>query len=155
MDDSGGWLRTPTGKIVAALVCLSALGVAAAEIKGYFRGNTPGDPNTTMYVCSQTGKAFPHKNVLGESAPIFSPYSGTNTGYPGVPCYWTASGEVKKEPTWVLMNSYLGKPGPTFCPDCGRLVDPQQPMPRPGDKPPPTRDELLHSNPSAFRTASP
>jgi hypothetical protein len=150
MDESDGWLKTPVGKVVAVLLCLAAAGVAAAEIRAYLHGDTPGDPNTAMYVDADSGKAFPHKMTVGEMIPVISPLSGKQTGYPGVPCYWTASGEIKKDPTWVLMNSWVGKLGPTFCPDCGRLVNPLLPRPSPGDKPPPTRDELLHSNPAAL-----
>jgi hypothetical protein len=72
-----------------------------------------------------------------------------NTGYPAEACYWTADGGTKTEPTWVLMNAVLGKPGPTFCPDCGRLVVARNPMPGPGVKPPPTQQELLHSTADA------
>jgi len=55
------------------------------------------------------------------------------------------------------MNTYIGKPEPTFCPDCGRLVVARNPVAQPGMRPPPTREqwekehmvgvgpELLHS----------
>ena len=148
MDQSDSWLQTPRGKIMALLLCVAAMGVAIWEIKAYLHGNTPGDPNTQMYVDSETGKAFPHKSVVGEMIPITSPFTGNKTAYPGVPCFWTADGQLKKDPTWLILNETLGKRGPTFCPDCGRLVRPMQPMPKPGDKPPPTRDELLHAYPT-------
>jgi hypothetical protein len=125
--------------------------IAAAEIKSYAGGSVPGDPNTSMFVDSETGKAFPHRNVVGEMAPVVSPFTGTKTGYPGVPCYWTASGEVKTDPDWLLLNQQVGKTGPTFCPYCGRLVVIGRPPPKPGDRPPPTREELLHSNPAPFK----
>jgi hypothetical protein len=127
---------------------------AIIQVVSYLRGPTPGDPSASIYVDSQTGQAFLHKNVVGDTVPVHSPYTGANTGYPGVPCYWTASGEVKKDPDWVIMNYELGKPGPTFCPVCGRLVVPRAPLPRPGDRPPPTQQELLHSNPAAFGSSS-
>ena len=78
--------------------------------------------NDHMFICSETGKAFEHTIQVGESLPIHSPYSGKDTGYPATACYWTADGQIKSEPSWVLLNSYVHKPGPTFCPDCGRLV---------------------------------
>ena len=33
------------------------------------------------------------------------------------------------EPTYVLLNTWTGKPGPTICPDCGREVTRFNPMP--------------------------
>jgi len=139
------WQDSTGGKVVIVALCVVVVAVAIIEIRSYLHGDTPGDPNSLTYICSKTGKTFKHTNVIGESIPILSPYSGENTGYPAFPCYWTASGELKKDPTWVLLNSSIGKPGPTFCPDCGRLVNPLKPLPQPGDKPPPTQDELLHS----------
>jgi hypothetical protein len=139
------WTQTPAGQIVAALICLLALFGAAYQVKSYLQGNTPGDPNLKTYVDSTTGQTFKHRLRSGETVPIISPYTNAPTGYPGFPCYWTKSGDLKQEPTWVILNSLLGKPEPTFCPDCGRLVSPERLPPKPGDRPPPTRDELLHS----------
>jgi hypothetical protein len=149
--ESVGFLKTPAGKVALVVVTLVLVAIAAWQILAAIHGTTPGDPNTSMYVDSQTGQAFAHRNMAGESIPVHSPYSGSDTGYPGVACYWTASGEIKKDPTWVLLNSYIGKKGPTFCPDCGRMVNPLAPPPKQGDKPPPTRDELLHNDPAALR----
>jgi hypothetical protein len=150
MVESESWLQKPSGKIAASSLCVAAVVLLIWELKASFHGDTPGDPNTTMYVDSETGKAFPHKNVVGESIPVLSPFTDRNTGYPGNPCYWTASGEIRKDPFWLLLNSQLGKAGPTFCPDCGRLFIPRQGVPRPGQKPPPAREELLHDNSPAL-----
>lgn len=144
------WTETRNGKIVIAVLCLVALGLAIYECRAYLHGETPGDPNLTMYIDSQTGQTFEHRNAVGEMTPIVSPFTNQNTGYPAVACWWTADGQIKDQPTWVLMNRAIGKPGPTFCPDCGRLVNPFAPKPQPGDKPPPTRAELLHDNPAAL-----
>ena len=54
--------------------------------------------------------------------PVKSPHSGKETGYEPERCYWTADGKPKPEPTYVLLNAAVGKPGPTFCQDCKRLV---------------------------------
>lgn len=94
-----------------------------------------------MYICTETGKTFLHRNQVGESLPIHSPFSGKDTGVPAEPCYWTKDGGTKSEPTWVLVNEFIHKPGPTFCPDCGRLVIGHNPHPGPGVRPPPTREE--------------
>jgi hypothetical protein len=92
-------------------------------------------------VCAQTGKAFTVELKDGLSIPVRSPYSGQQTGYPAELCYWTKDGKPKDEPTAVLLNSWVGKRGPTFCPDCGRLVVGRNPEPAPDRKPPPTREE--------------
>jgi hypothetical protein len=146
---SDGWGSTASAKVVLALLCLGAVVVAGFELKSYFRGDTPGDPNTSMYVDAVTGQAFRHTNILGDTIPVLSPYTNARNGYPGLPCYWTALGEVKKDPDWVILNQELGKSGRTFCPVCGRLVQVGRLPPTPGDRPPPTRQELLHSVPSA------
>lgn len=155
MEESESWTQTTTGRLVLALVCVAAVGIAAWEIRSYFHGDTPGDPNSLTYVDSESGKTFSHENTIGEMVPIVSPFTGNRTGYPGVPCYWTPDGQLKKDPTWLILNQTLGRRGPTFCPFCGRLVRPMQPIPVPGDKPPPTQQELLHSNPAALTSSTP
>jgi hypothetical protein len=139
------WMQSNGGRITTLLFSLAAIGLCVWAVMSSLGGDMPGDPNDATYVCSQTGKAFKHRNVLGESVPVMSPYSGTNTGYPAEACYWTADGGTKTEPTWVILNQVLGKRGPTFCPDCGRLVVAHNPPPGPGVRPPPTQQELLHS----------
>jgi hypothetical protein len=107
----------------------------------FFKSDAMDDASTSTYVCSETGKPFKHANKVGETIPILSPFSGKNTGYPAEACFWTADGSTKKDPTWVLLNSVVGKTGPTFCPDCGRLVVGHNPAPKPGGTAPPTRAE--------------
>jgi hypothetical protein len=148
--DSESWSGSATGKLITAAVCIAAVSFSVFEVRSYLHGSTPGDPNTVMFVDSETGQSFPHRSVVGESIPVVSPFTSRNTGYPGSPCYWTASGEIRTEPYWLLMNEQVGKFGPTFCPDCGRLFIPRRPIPKTGDRPPPTRDELLHANPAAL-----
>jgi len=93
-----------------------------------------------MYICTETGKTFSHVDKMGETHPIYSPYSHKDTGVPAEPCYWTAAGKIKAKPTWVLLNSLAGGQEPTFCPECGRLVTKHNSSPSPGDEPPPTRE---------------
>ncbi|HWP41385.1 MAG TPA: hypothetical protein VNL70_10705 [Tepidisphaeraceae bacterium] len=97
--------------------------------------------NQRIFVCAQTGKAFSVELRQGLSIPVKSPYTGQPTGYPAELCYWTKDGKPKDEPTAVLMNRWVGKSGPTFCPDCGRLVVGHNPPASPDRKPPPTRQE--------------
>ena len=92
-------------------------------------------------MCSETGKSFELSVDANTRVPVRSPYSGKNTGYPAEFCYWTKEGKLKKDPTFVLLNSYQGIKDPTFCPDCGRLVVAQNPPGIPGDMAPPTKTE--------------
>ena len=65
----------------------------------------------------------------GETIPYKNPKTGERTLYPAEKCYWTRDGKAKLEPTYVLLNETIGKPGPTICPDCGRRVVGHNPMP--------------------------
>lgn len=141
------FLTSAAGKAVATVVSLGLLALAIYSAKAFIKGDTPDSAFSTMYVCTETGKAFSHLNQLGESPPILSPYSGKNTGLPAEACYWTADGGTKKDPDWVLLNSQIGKPEPTFCPVCGRLVVPRNPVPVPGKSAPPTREEWFAMHP--------
>jgi hypothetical protein len=97
--------------------------------------------NDRMFICSKTGKSFSVTLKAGMSVPVYSRYSGEDTGYPAEECWWTADGQIKSSPDYVLLNSEIGKPEPTFCPVCGRMVVSRNPRPSPGAKPPPTEAE--------------
>ena len=133
-------LEKPGGQAVALSLALIVIGLAVYEVKASFFPSAVASERERMFVDSQTGKPFAHELKLGETIPVDAP-SGGKTGYPAELCYWTKDGQIKKDPTYVLLNSWLGKPGPTFCPDCGRLVVPHNPTPYPGMRPPPTREE--------------
>ena len=135
------FLDTKSGKRVVIACSLACVVIAIYSARSLFRGDTPDEAFYSTYVCSETGKAFKHKNVLGESFPIRSPYSGKETGYPAESCFWNVDGTTKTEPTWVLLNQAIGKPGRTFCPDCGRLVVGHNPRPGTNSNPPPTEAE--------------
>ncbi len=135
------FIQSTAGKAFAIVFTVVAIVAVVISVRSYIRGDTPDGANTTMYICAETGKSFPHDNVIGEDVPVMSPYSGKNTGYRAEACRWTASGSPKDDPTWVLVNETIGKPGPTFCPDCGRLVVGHNPQPGPNIKPPPTKTE--------------
>ncbi len=98
-----------------------------------------------VFICAASGESFTHELERGQVTPVLSPHSGEHTGYPAELCYWTPDGNVKDEPTTVLLNEYAGKAGPTFCRECNRLVVGHNPQPEPGDKPPPLKD---HYKPS-------
>lgn len=100
------------------------------------------------FICSETGRPFEMNVDVGMTVPVHSPYSGKDTGYPAELCYWTADGSAKTVPTPVLLNLVVGKKGPTFCPDCQRLVVGHNPTPTEGGKSPPTETEYRqrHAN---------
>ena len=133
-------LETGVGKSVAVALAVVAIGVAVYVVKDSIRSSIVTDERTRMFVDGTTGEGFHHELQAGESIPIDAP-SGHKTGYPAELCYWTKEGTPKSDPTPVLMNSYIGKAEPTFCPDCGRLVVPRNPVAQPGMRPPPTREE--------------
>jgi hypothetical protein len=135
------FFRTGTGATVGCLAALCLCVALYVEVRNSFSPPGIAALKDATFICSETGKAYTHVLVLGDSIPLYSPYSGKNTGYPAEFCYWTADGHIKDTPTPVLLNSYIGVPGPTFCPDCGRLVVARNPRPGPNSKPPPTREE--------------
>jgi hypothetical protein len=133
------FFRTPAGQATAAGLLL----VAVAAFYFSFR-NTFGESEAAhasrhrTFICSQTGRTFTYTLRPGDSIPVHSPHSRSNTGYPPEYCYWTADGEQKTEPTIVLLNQYKGGSGPTFCPDCDRLVVQMNPPPSARPTAPPT-----------------
>lgn len=142
------FMDTPRGKAVSI-----GFVIVAVAAMGYFVWTTLGSSpasfaNQRVFIDAATGKPFAYDIRDGDSIPVTAP-SGGKTGYPAERCYWTADGKVKDEPTYVLLQESLGKPGPTFCPDCGRLVRYHNPMAVEGNKPPPTEAELGNRRPAA------
>ncbi|MBX3097869.1 MAG: hypothetical protein KF812_13530 [Fimbriimonadaceae bacterium] len=78
----------------------------------------------------ETGEVFEQFSVArGSNMPYRNPKTGKNNLYPVEACYWTKEGKAKMTPTYVILNSTLGKPGKTTCPDCGRTVVMYNPRP--------------------------
>ena len=148
------FLRSSGGKAAGILFTLAAVVAAALVVKSAVSSDMPPSMLSSVYIDSENGKTFEHVNKEGDVFPLLSPYSGKQTGYRAEACYWTASGGTKTDPTWVLLNEAVGKPGPTFCPDCGRLVVGHNPPPRPGLKPPPTKEEYAARHGGASPTAA-
>jgi hypothetical protein len=140
MIGTGSLLDKPAVKWGVIAFATVAIAAAGYVVKDSLFSSPASRSNDKIFVDSQTGRSFSHELVRGESIPVDAP-SGGKTGYPAELCFWTKDGQIKSDPTPVLLNSYLGKPEPTFCPDCGRLVLPNNPYPLPGSRPPPTRDE--------------
>ncbi len=135
------WLDSTGGKIVAgALILVAAVAVVYVVRNTFGPSADATDANTRIFIDAETGKPFRHELKLGDTIPLKAP-SGKESGYQAELCYWTGDGKIKTDPTPVLLNELVGKPGPTFCPDCKRLVVPHNPMPQSGSKPPPTQAE--------------
>ena len=135
------FLNSPKGKTLSIAFAVVFVLAAAFFV---WRALGPSDAEAIasdrVFIDAKTGHAFKHELKMGEVLPIEAP-SGGKTGYPAELCYWTKDGQPKKDPTPVLMKSLLGQDGPTFCPDCGRLVVGHNPAPGPGVKVPPTEAE--------------
>lgn len=84
---------------------------------------------------------FQHPIRPGQPTPTTSP-AGL-PAYPAELCFWTAEGHPKSSPTYVLLNAYQGNPAPTYCPDCNRLVLPNNPPPLPQQPAPPKHPATL------------
>ena len=138
MEQLHRWLSSTGGRIIVSVVALAAVVAAGVAVRTFVGGDTPDSAHYSMFICTETGKVFRHRNQLGDVHPILSPHSGKSTGVIAEPCFWTAAGGTKPEPTWVLLNEAAGKAGATFCPDCGRLVVGHNPAPGPGVPNPPT-----------------
>jgi len=146
------FIRSKLGTSAAVALVAPLVALATFVVIRYLRDGPSDAQYYTTYICTETGKSFRHRNQVGETLPIKSPFSGKATGVPAEACYWT-----KAEPTWVLVNEFVGKHEPTFCPDCGRLVVGHNPRPGPGVTPPPTADEQsarLAAHPSKGRARS-
>ena len=137
------FLRGRAGKIVGVAGAVVALIAAVVVARDSF--GPPAETrnsNDRVFICAETGKTFNYTIKRGDMFPIKSPYSGKNTGYEAEKCFWTADGKIKKEPTYVLLNEFVKKPGPTFCPDCHRQVVRFNPPPLEGSEPPPKESEM-------------
>jgi hypothetical protein len=138
------WLRnsleSQKGKSIAIVLAIGAIGASLYMIKSALSSSVVSAEHRRIFVDAQTGRPFYHDLEKGEVIPVDAP-SGQKTGFPAELCYWTKEGQPKQDPTAVLMNSWIGKSGPTFCPECGRLVVPNNPPASPGRRPPPTQQE--------------
>ena len=134
-SDKGRYTLLALGAVVALALAWVAY--------GYLSEDNASRSADRVFIDSRTGQQFGYVIAKGDTIPVPSPHSsGERVGYEAEPCYWTADGQIKDEPTWVLpMVKVDEKAGPTFCPDCGRLVRPLNPIPVADSKPPPTQAE--------------
>jgi hypothetical protein len=135
------FLESGAGKAIGVVFALLAVAGAAYLLVTTFATNAvASDANARMFIDAQTGQPFPHELTVGDMIPIPAP-SGGNTGYPAERCNWTADGKPGEKITYVLMNEWVKKSGPTYCPDCKRRVIANNPLAEPGMKAPPTEAE--------------
>ncbi|HEX3359062.1 MAG TPA: hypothetical protein VHS31_18930 [Tepidisphaeraceae bacterium] len=135
------FLSSGKGQIIAITLALVAVIAAVMLVARQLGPSEAGAiARDRMYIDAKTMKPFEHELKIGDTIPTEAP-SGDKSGYPAELCYWTKDGKIKEDPTPVLLKSWLGQSGPTFCPDCGRLVVGHNPRPNPGAKPPPTEAE--------------
>ena len=135
------FLNTPAGKVSGLVLVLAGIAIAAFSTWSTYGASTPSAPSKFTYICSETGKTFQVSSKEGMKFPVDSPFSGKATGYPATPCFWNKDGTIRSSPNWVLLNETKGAMGPTFCPECGRLVEQNPREPAPGERPPPTKAE--------------
>jgi hypothetical protein len=133
------FLKGPGGKILAAIAIAAGLFVIYLNGRSLFgESEIASTSRDRIYIDAETGQTFPHRLQAGDVIPIESPFTHKKTGYPAELCYWTKDGKRKKDPSYVLLNQFKGKKGPTYCPDCGRLVVSMNPI---GQTAPPTEGE--------------
>lgn len=121
--------RQKWAMIGAVVALVAAAAVVALTVD--FGAQSPGESSRrrTM-IDSQTGELFEEFYVRdGTRPPWKNPSTGTETLYPADACYWNRDGTAKLTPTWVFVKERAGIDEDTFCPDCGRLVVPHNPMP--------------------------
>jgi hypothetical protein len=136
------FLASKGGRVAAAAAIVAMSAVIYASSREYFsEADFAGDSRTRTFICAETGRPFKHTLTIGDEFPLLSPHSDKHTGYPAELCYWSADGGVNVKPTHVLLNPLRGQRGPTFCPDCDRLVTEMNEPPRAGIAAPPTRAE--------------
>lgn len=136
------FMKTSGGKataIAGIILCVAAAAWSIWSNVGQDRAVV--EANSVVMMDIETGKTFKVELTPDMAYPAKSPYTGRFTGYRTEMCGWTKDGHVRKEPFYVVLNSELGKPGPTFCPDCGRLVVAHNPKAVEGHRPPPTQAE--------------
>ncbi|MEM8874191.1 MAG: hypothetical protein AAGD32_08010 [Planctomycetota bacterium] len=135
-------LQSPAGKIAATVLVIGAIGYLAWSITGFTGNSAAAAANGRIFIDSQTGETFRHTLQAGDRVPLESPFTGERTAYKAELCYWTSSGEIKEDPTPVLLNEDIGITDPTFCTDCDRLVLRHNPRPNVDSNAPPTREQF-------------
>ena len=116
-------------KTLLAVVAACLLGYAGYAVwSSWGGGSVVANANTRTLMDSETGELFRMRLRIGMSFPLENPKTGKKTLYPTEVCW--AGKCLKKGGTHVILNHWLGKKGPTYCPVCGSLVVPHNPGPK-------------------------
>ena len=138
----GNLLDNDKVRLAAGVAAVLAIMLLGWILFARFTGGPASAAGNRVFIDAETGQTFRHTLSIGDQIPLESPYTGQRTAYEAEACYWTADGGTKEEPTWVLPRDRVEPgAGPTFCPDCDRLVTQLNPAPDTGVRPPPTRPE--------------
>jgi hypothetical protein len=141
------YMQTSAGKAIAILaIVLCIAGAAWSVWSNVGQDAAVKDASALIFVDIENGKTFRINPTADMPYPCKSPFTGHMTCYHAELCGWTKDGHVRSEPFPVVLNSDLGKSGPTFCPDCGRLVVAHNPLAAEGRRPPPTQQEYMISH---------
>lgn len=133
-----------SGQMIKGIAAVLMLLVAGGVVYWNFFTGPPSvaaETSARDVIDSKTKKVTRDFRIpLGGRFPWKNPSTGENTLYPVERCYWkvwpggrpgrpNSGGEVKADPTYVLLNEYAGIEGETKCPDCGAPVIGHNPSP--------------------------
>lgn len=125
--------RTDAGSSRVALKVAVAVGlllVSAVLLIRTLGGDDPAAASRRrIAIDSLTNEVLEITVGEGSRPPWRNPKTGGDTLYPAEACYWNKDGTAKLKPTYVFVKEYAGIDEDTYCPDCGRLVVPHNPMP--------------------------
>ena len=114
------FLSSGGGKVASIAFVAMCLGLGVYSALSFFGDSEAvASSSDRVYINAKSGEQERHTLTIGFKAPPDT--------YEAELCYWTKDGKVASNPTYVLTNEAQGKPGPTFCQDCGRLVVPLNP----------------------------
>jgi len=129
-SDVSGFAAKKIAMIVGSIAMLLVAGFLLFRAVGGFTLDAGEASRVRVAVDSETGKVFEDYRIKdGDTWPWKHPSTGKKTLYPAEACHWTADGQAKIEPTYVILKSIMGEEGDTICPDCGRKVVAHNPMP--------------------------
>ncbi len=112
------------------VVSMVVLGYVVMNLVGSYRNNPARAAFFLTLMDAETQEVFEKVPIAKEARlPFTNPKTGKKNLYPVEACFWTKDGKAKLKPTVVILNESMGKPGPTRCPDCGRVVKHANPMP--------------------------